>query len=168
MVADHAGGNRAQAGRGATRARGTATPACRTCTRTRTRTRNGSGARTHRCPIARGDAPLCYIRVWLRGQGVAELVFSAADSAPQLRPQASIKRAATAVTAFVGRTLKGPVNQPIAIGSFDDYQRVFGGLWQPSMLSYALEQYFQNGGPGAIVVRVCNGCYCPTLRLAAR
>ena len=98
---------------------------------------------------------------------MAELVFSAADSAQQLRPQASIKRAATAVTAFVGRTLKGPVNQPIAIGSFDDYQRVFGGLWQPSMLSYALEQYFQNGGGDALVVRVCNGGHAPTLRLPA-
>jgi uncharacterized protein len=98
---------------------------------------------------------------------VAELVFSAADSAQPLRPQVSIRRAATAVTAFVGRTLKGPVNQPIAIASFNDYQRVFGGLWQPSMLSYAVEQYFQNGGREAIVVRVCNGGYAPTLRLPA-
>ena len=46
-----------------------------------------------------------------------------------MRPQASIKPAVTAVTAFIGRALKGPVNQPIAIGSFNDYQRVFGGLW---------------------------------------
>src|ERR1700689_1315763 len=145
MAADHAGGNRAQAGRGATRARGTATSAGRARARirararshTRTRYRIGTGA--HRCRLARGDAPLCYIRVWLRGQGVAELVFSAADSAQQRRPQASIKRAATAVTAFIGRALKGPVNQPIAVGSFHDYERVFGGLWQPSMLSYALE-----------------------------
>jgi phage tail sheath protein FI len=98
---------------------------------------------------------------------VAELVFSAADSAQLLRPQASIKRAATAVTAFIGRALKGPVNQPIAIGSFNDYQRVFGGLWQPSTLSYAIEQYFQNGGSSAVVVRVCNGGHAPTLRLPA-
>jgi phage tail sheath protein FI len=98
---------------------------------------------------------------------LAELVFSAADTAHQLRPQVSINRAATAVTAFVGRALKGPVNQPIAIGNFNDYQRVFGGLWQHSMQSYALEQYFQNGGHDAIVVRVCNGGHAPTLRLAA-
>ena len=98
---------------------------------------------------------------------MAELVFSAADSAQQLRPQASIKRAATAVTAFVGRALKGPVNQPITIGSFHDYERVFGGLWQHSMLSYALEQFFQNGGGQALVVRVCNGGHAPTLRLPA-
>jgi len=98
---------------------------------------------------------------------LAELVFSAADTAQQLRPQASIKRAATAVTAFIGRALKGPVNLPVAISSFNDYQRVFGGLWQHSTLSYALEQYFQNGGREAIVVRVCNGGHAPTLRLAA-
>jgi hypothetical protein len=84
-----------------------------------------------------------------------------------MRPQASIKPAVTAVTAFVGRALKGPVNQPVAISNFNDYQRVFGGLWQHSMLSYALEQYFQNGGRDAIVVRVCNGGHAPTLRLAA-
>ena len=98
---------------------------------------------------------------------MAELVFSAADTAQQLRPQASIKRAATAVTAFIGRALKGPVNLPVAISSFNDYQRVFGGLWQHSTLSYALEQYFQNGGREAIVVRVCNGGHAPTLRLLA-
>jgi phage tail sheath protein FI len=98
---------------------------------------------------------------------LAELGFSAADSAQELRPQASIKRAATAITAFVGRALRGPVNQPIAIASFNDYQRMFGGLWQHSPLSYALEQYFQNGGREAIVVRVCNGGHAPTLRLAA-
>jgi phage tail sheath protein FI len=98
---------------------------------------------------------------------LSELVVSAADTARQLRPQASIKRAATAVTAFVGRALKGPVNRPIGLASFNDYQRVFGGLWQPSTLSYAVEQYFQNGGREAIVVRVCNGGRAPTLTLPA-
>ena len=98
---------------------------------------------------------------------MSELVVSAADTATQLRPQASIKRAATAVTAFVGRALKGPVNRPIGVASFNDYQRVFGGLWQPSTLSYAVEQYFQNGGREAIVVRICNGGRAPTLTLPA-
>jgi hypothetical protein len=91
----------------------------------------------------------------------------ATETARPLRMQASIQRAATAVTAFIGRTLRGPVNQPLAIASFNDYQRLFGGLWQPSMLSYAVEQYFQNGGREAIVVRVCNGGCPPTLTLPA-
>jgi hypothetical protein len=72
---------------------------------------------------------------------------------------------ATAVTAFIGRALKGPVDLPVALTSFDDYQRIFGGLWQPSSLSYAVEQYFENGGRSCLVVRVCNGGRAPTLTL---
>jgi phage tail sheath protein FI len=98
---------------------------------------------------------------------VADLLVSAADTVKLTRPQATIRRAPTAVTAFVGRALKGPVNVPISIGSFNDYQRVFGGLWQPSTLSYAVEQYFENGGRAAIVVRVCNGGKAPTIQLPA-
>lgn len=60
-------------------------------------------------------------------------------------------------TAFVGRALRGPINAPISLHSFADYQRVFGGLWQPSTLSYAVEQYFEHGGRHAVVVRVVNG-----------
>jgi hypothetical protein len=98
---------------------------------------------------------------------VADLLVSAADTVRLTRPQATIRRAPTAVTAFVGRSLKGPVNHPITVGSFNDYQRVFGGLWQPSTLSYAVEQFFENGGRAAVVVRVCNGGRAPTIRLPA-
>jgi hypothetical protein len=98
---------------------------------------------------------------------VADLLVSAADTVRLIRPQATIRRAPTAITAFVGRALKGPVNHAISIGSFNDYQRVFGGLWQPSTLSYAVEQYFENGGRAAIVVRVVNGGRAPTMRLPA-
>jgi hypothetical protein len=98
---------------------------------------------------------------------VAELVVSGTDTVKLIRPQAQIARASAAITAFVGRALKGPVHQPVAIHSFDDYQRIFGGLWQPSMLSYAVEQYFGSGGHECVVVRVCNGGRAPTLRLPA-
>ena len=74
---------------------------------------------------------------------------------------------ATAVTAFVGRTLKGPVEEPIRITSFAQFVQVFGGLWQPSTLSYALDQYFENGGEEAIVVRIGCGGRPPTLDLSA-
>jgi uncharacterized protein len=72
---------------------------------------------------------------------------------------------ATGITAFVGRALRGPLNRPVAVSSFAEYQAVFGGLWQPSMLSYAVEQYFDNGGESAIVVRVINGGRAPTLTM---
>ena len=76
-----------------------------------------------------------------------------------------IARAATNIAAFVGRTLKGPVNEPVTVRSFADYTRVFGGLWQPSTLSYAVEQFFENGGRCAVIVRVVNGARPPTLTL---
>lgn len=70
-----------------------------------------------------------------------------------------------AITAFVGRTLRGPVNAPVSLHSFADYQRVFGALWQPSTLSYAVEQYFEHGGGHAVVVRVVNGGAPTTIAL---
>ncbi|MCZ8133094.1 MAG: hypothetical protein O9284_17645 [Steroidobacteraceae bacterium] len=78
-----------------------------------------------------------------------------------------VPRAATAVTAFVGRALRGPVDRPVTVGSFQEFQATFGGLWQPSTLSYAVEQYFENGGQVAIVVRVVNGGRPATLTLPA-
>ena len=71
----------------------------------------------------------------------------------------------TAVTAFVGRALRGPVNRPVTVCSFADYQQVFGGLWQPSTMSYAVEQFFENGGREAVVVRVVNGGAPATISL---
>jgi hypothetical protein len=79
----------------------------------------------------------------------------------------SIAEAPTAVTAFVGRCLRGPVNRPVRIAGFNEFQRIFGGLWQPSTLSYAVEQFFENGGRAAVIVRVANGARCCTLSLPA-
>jgi hypothetical protein len=88
--------------------------------------------------------------------------FASAEAPGSLRV---IARAATNIAAFVGRALKGPVNQPVMVRSFADYTRVFGGLWQPSTLSYAVEQFFENGGRAAVIVRVVNGARPPTLTL---
>lgn len=96
---------------------------------------------------------------------MAERDVSGIRVAEQNGADQSIPRAATGVTAFVGRTLKGPVNRPIVVASFADFRQVFGGLWQPATLSYALEQYFENGGRQAVVVRVVNGARPPTLGL---
>jgi Bacteriophage tail sheath protein len=82
-------------------------------------------------------------------------------------PHRSISRLATARTAFVGRTLRGPVNRPVFIKSFAEFQHVFGGLWQPSLLGYAIEQFFDNGGREALIVRVVNGARSATLTLKA-
>jgi hypothetical protein len=79
----------------------------------------------------------------------------------------AITRLATARTAFVGRTLRGPVNRPTFITSFTQFQQVFGGLWQPSPLGYAVEQFFDHGGREAYIVRVVNGARSSTLTLSA-
>jgi hypothetical protein len=85
----------------------------------------------------------------------------------QRGPGQSITRLSTARTAFVGRTLRGPVNRPSAIKSFAEFAQVFGGLWQPSSLGYAVEQFFDNGGREALIVRVVNGARAATLTLKA-
>jgi hypothetical protein len=80
-------------------------------------------------------------------------------------PDHSIAHLPTARTAFVGRTLRGPVNRPVLIKSFAEFQHVFGGLWQPSLLGYAVEQFFDNGGREGFIVRVANGARSVTLTL---
>ncbi|MFB7504930.1 phage tail protein, partial [Streptomyces broussonetiae] len=59
----------------------------------------------------------------------------------------------TSVTAFVGRTRRGPVDRPVTITSFADYERQFGGLDPQSPVSYAVQQFFVNGGTVAVIVR---------------
>ncbi|MBN1238674.1 MAG: hypothetical protein JXB36_09235 [Gammaproteobacteria bacterium] len=61
------------------------------------------------------------------------------------------------VTAFLGRTERGPVNEPIELRNFDDYRRVFGGHCAFSHLPHTVQHYFQNGGERAVVVRLTNG-----------
>ena len=82
-------------------------------------------------------------------------------------PDRTIAWLSTARTAFVGRTLRGPVNRSVLIKSFAEFQQIFGGLWQPSRLSYAVEHFFDNGGREALVVRVVNGARGAKLALGA-
>ena len=83
------------------------------------------------------------------------------------RTEPIIARLPSTVTAFVGRTLKGPVHRPVTVTSFAEFQQVFGGLWQPATLSYAVEQFFDHGGRRAVIVRVTNGARPPTITLPA-
>ena len=61
---------------------------------------------------------------------------------------------ATSNTAFIGVAQRGPLNRPVEINGTGDFDRVFGGLWAKSTLSYAVRDFFQNGGSVAYVVRV--------------
>src|SRR5260370_5025191 len=66
----------------------------------------------------------------------------------------TITGVARSITAFIGRTLRGPDNQPVTINSFSDYVRQFGGLSLDSSLGYAVNDFFLNGGSQAIIVRL--------------
>lgn len=66
----------------------------------------------------------------------------------------SITTVTTSVTAFVGHTRRGPLNQPVRITSFADFERRFGGLTSHSPVAYAVHQFFGNGGTVAVIVRV--------------
>ncbi|HEX7979882.1 MAG TPA: phage tail sheath C-terminal domain-containing protein [Gemmatimonadaceae bacterium] len=59
----------------------------------------------------------------------------------------------TSITAFVGYTTRGTVDDPVHIFTFADFERAFGGLDPASPLSYCVKQFFQNGGTEAYVVR---------------
>jgi phage tail sheath protein FI len=69
----------------------------------------------------------------------------------------TITGVATSIAAFIGRTLRGPPNDPVRVQSFAEFERAFGGLWSESTLSYAVAQFFQNGGGDALIVRVADG-----------
>ncbi len=79
----------------------------------------------------------------------------------------TITGVATSIAAFVGYTEQGPVNQPVHIFSYADYERAFGGLTIDSPLSYAVNQFFANGGSEAYVVRVAHGATSAALVLTA-
>lgn len=61
---------------------------------------------------------------------------------------------ATSITAFVGYTSRGLDNRATRILSFSDFERAFGGLAADSELSYAVQQFYANGGGEAFVVRI--------------
>jgi phage tail sheath protein FI len=68
-------------------------------------------------------------------------------------PVHSIAGVATSIAAFVGYTKSGIDNRAQQILSFADFERLYGGLAPNSELSYAVQQFFQNGGTQAYVVR---------------
>jgi uncharacterized protein len=66
----------------------------------------------------------------------------------------TITGVATSITAFIGRAQRGPVNKAVTINSFPDFERIFGGLWLESTMSYAVRDFYLNGGSQAIITRL--------------
>ncbi len=66
----------------------------------------------------------------------------------------TITGVSTSVTAFVGLARRGPLNRAVRVLSFSDFERSFGGLSADSEMSYAVRQFFINGGGEALIVRL--------------
>jgi phage tail sheath protein FI len=66
----------------------------------------------------------------------------------------TITGVATSIAAFIGRALRGPVNEPITVNSYGDFERTFGGLWVGSTLGFAVRDFYLNGGGQAIIIRL--------------
>ena len=60
----------------------------------------------------------------------------------------------TSATAFIDSFARGPLDTAVLVTSFADFERQFGGLSATSEGSYAVSQFFLNGGSTAWIVRV--------------
>lgn len=76
-----------------------------------------------------------------------------------------IEGVGTSTAAFLGFTVKGPVEEPVLISKWDDYQNQFGGIQNTETdvsgsqfkmgdpMGHAVYAFFQNGGTKAYIVR---------------
>jgi len=64
----------------------------------------------------------------------------------------SLDAVETGVTGFLGVTRKGPRQSPVRVGSFEQYEKVFGeGV---DFMSAGVRGFFDNGGRSAVIVNV--------------
>src|SRR5688572_33288413 len=68
----------------------------------------------------------------------------------------TITGVATSIAAFIDSFPRGVLNEIVQCLSFADFENEFGGVHTLSAASYAVKQFFQNGGSEALVVRVIN------------
>jgi phage tail sheath protein FI len=68
-------------------------------------------------------------------------------------PVPTIPGVSTSDTAFVDFFKRGPTDRAVQITSFNMFERIFGGLDERSEASYAIMQFFLNGGAVAWVCR---------------
>tara|TARA_R110001606_G_scaffold2810_1_gene12174 strand:+ start:3741 stop:6020 length:2280 start_codon:yes stop_codon:yes gene_type:complete len=69
--------------------------------------------------------------------------------------------------AIIGPAVKGPVNLPTAVGSYSQYEAIFGGSVESGSQYYtylnsiAARNYFSQGGESLLVTRVVTGSFDP-------
>ena len=85
----------------------------------------------------------------------------------------------TSIACFVGRTLFGPIDQPLRVQSYTEFVRAFGDDGSLSDLGRYVRLFFLNGGSDCYIVRIADGATSseitlrsesvqPALRLIAR
>src|SRR5207247_1320362 len=62
---------------------------------------------------------------------------------------------------------RGPIDGATTINSFADYERGFGGVSLDSPMSYAVRDFYLNGGSQGVIVRVHNGATAARISLGA-
>lgn len=78
----------------------------------------------------------------------------------EFTPGAPIQGVATNIAALVGVALRGPLDRPTRVTSWEQFQRVFGEEPVPGFyLWYAARGFFENGGTVCYVVRASDGDY---------
>ncbi len=77
----------------------------------------------------------------------------------------TITGVSTSNTAFIDYFPRGSIDGAVRITSWADFEREFGGLDNRSEASYAIQQFYLNGGQVAFVVRVAAGATAATLTL---
>ncbi len=68
----------------------------------------------------------------------------------------ALDAAGTSVTAFIGMTEQGPMNEALEINTLAGFEKTFGDASGKSTLPHAVRQFFENGGQRAIIVRVAD------------
>lgn len=69
-------------------------------------------------------------------------------------PVRPVTAVATSITAFIDYFAEGPMNVARDVFGLGEFQRIYGGINSLSEGSYAIAQFFNNGGAHAVVVRV--------------
>src|SRR6266571_5306682 len=79
----------------------------------------------------------------------------------------TITGVATSITAFIGSAPRGAVDEPTIITSYADFERNFGGLDVLHPMSYAVQDFYLNGGSQAVIVRLFNDTKDDNTKIAA-
>src|SRR5256885_10667103 len=77
----------------------------------------------------------------------------------------TITGVSTSDTAFIDFFQRGPLDEAVRITSMGEFERVFGGLDERSEASYAVQQYYLNGGSVAWIVRIASNALSAELLL---